>query len=455
LAFYDENPSRFLVLVFIVLMIYQAALPSGLRFDLFGRDISLSLLPTGSRRQFVLNVIGNILPYYVFAHFVYLASFRCHFNTTRAVWISIVGASLMALSVETVQYINPKRLPDIVDVLCGVIGGFMGAFTGALYSSRYSYLFRKWVRVESVRNPMNVVAAMYVTVLCWDAARPFWVVHTIDKLVSNIKHGIVVPFEPPGRDFMVQLGLRVAPVDEIGYTLDYFGNLAELVIIYGLLFLFVYISRRDSGGASVIKFYAGILIFLELIHLLVVNGSFDMTRIAIGFMVIPAVLALSKKYVNNTEVGIQKLLQLCICLIFVAKLRPYTFGPMSTVTVDNFLPLVYQVQSGDVMMLSHIVEALADFAPIGMLIYLRDNRPDDIKRMDSWPPLLKSCLICGGLGLLTEIIQLWLPQRNSTLEDVLCAILGGYVGASAARLYYHYTLGNGGTVVSKQHQKVF
>lgn len=346
----------------------------------------------------------------------------------------------MALAVESVQYFNPKRLPDIIDVLCGVIGGFMGAISGAWYSARYSYPLRKWVRTETLRNPMAVVAAMYMVVLCWDAARPFWVVNSVDKLWTNIMHGIVVPFEPPGRDFMVQLGLRVPPADDVGYSLDYFGNLAELFIVYGLLFLFVYLSRRNEGSRSVVKAYASVLVLLELMHLSVVKGSFDLTRIAVGFLAIPLVVPLAKTYLKKPELGINRLLQIFVGLIFIAKLRPYLFGPMATLTADNFIPLVYQVESGDVMMLSHIVEALADFAPIGMLIYLRDYGPMDITGQRSWPPLIKSCLVCGGLGLATEILQLWIPQRSASLEDVLCAALGGYVGASAARLYYHYTL---------------
>lgn len=165
-----------------------------------------------------------------------------------------------------------------------------------------------------------------------------------------------------------------------------------------------------------------------------------MTRIAVGFMVIPFVVALAKKYLKRPESGMKKLLQLLIGLLFIAKLRPYQFGPMATLTTDNFLPLVYQVESGDVMMLSHIVEALADFAPIGMLIYLLSHGPGEIAGQRRWPSLLKPCLVCGGLGLVTETAQLWIPQRTASLEDLLCAVLGGYVGASAARLYYLYTV---------------
>ena len=438
------NPSRAAVVVFVVLIVYQAALPSGLTLDPAARTITWNVLPSDSFHISKADVIGNVVPYMIFGHFVFLASWRRWRSRERAVLVTLVGTIAIACTAEGVEWFNLERGTAVWDVISGAIGAVLALMSASVYIEWISGPLYRWVRGEITRNPLLVAGAMLALAVCWDAARPFYVISSGGDLLRNIKYSNVIPFEPPGRDIREQLGLDgfspAAHDQRPEYTLDYFGSVAERFLIDIALFALLVAGRwAGEGWRQGLRLYAATILLAELIGLGVVYGGVDVTHIAIAVLAAPVAWYGSIICAGRPRLGLGLLLGLFLVHIVVSDLRPYCFGPREVLSVDHFVPLISHVRSTDVMLLANIVEAVAVYAPVGMLLYLLLFPPHAIFGRWHWPSLIWPCVVCGALGLVTEIVQLWIPARTSGVEDAIYAALGGYVGASAARLFYYYT----------------
>ena len=490
-----DAPARAAVVVFVVMLLYQAALPSGLTLDPAARDVCWNVVPSNSFHVSKADVVGNIVPYLIFGHFVFVASWRRHGRWFRAAFVTIAGTIAMAVAVEAEQLFNLERGTAIWDVLSGAIGAALAVVTGAVYVRWIADPIAGWTRREIGRNPLVVAAAMLALAICWDAARPFYVISSGGELFNNLKHSNLIPFEPPGRDVREQLGWSgyermgtgsepkpvnrgnsasgEVPVPVLSqrptYTLDYLGSIAERLLVDIALFALLVAGGRSVGDWSIfrrqdsfgehapaenmdlspsaargtvpvaLQLYFATILLAELLALGIVGGRIDVTHVAVAVVAIPLGW-LGSVLFSSRRSGLAALLCVFLLYIFVSDLRPYCFGPREPLTWNHFIPLLSHVQSTDVMVLANIVEAVAAYSPVGMLLYLMAFPPEAVLDRSRWPSLIWPCLACGMLALLTETVQLWMPARTATIEDVLYAILGGYVGASAARLYYSCVL---------------
>lgn len=436
------NPARAAVVIFTFLMLYQAALPSGLTLDPAARTISLNVRPSATFSISRADVVGNVVPYFIFGHFVFLASWRRHRAKKRALWIAFFGSIGMALAVEFVQFFNLYRGSAIWDIISGAIGGSMALATGIVQTRFLSDKINKWVNREISRNPVIVAAAMLAAALCWDAARPFYVISSGNTLSENIKYSVVIPFTPKGTDIRDQLHLRDTPASNGQSTklsADYLASLLERLLSYLVLFSLLSAGRGREGFKKALLQYLGVLFLIELISLGIVHGGVDITHIVVGILAVPIAQLGVSMYAKQPKQALFLLLTLFVFYIFISDLRPYKFGEMEELRATHFIPLSSHVASTDVMMLANIVEAAAVYAPIAMLLYLFLLLEGKMKRKKRWPSMLMAVLVCAGLGLLMEVVQLWIPARTSNIEDVLYAACGGYIGVSAARLYYYTT----------------
>lgn len=438
---FTANPAAFTVLIFIFLMIYQAILPAGLTLDPAARDVSWEIFSTDTFHISISNIVGNIVPYFIFGHFVFVATWHRRHDANRVLLVTFAGTVAMSVTVEVVQLFNLYRTTDIWDVLCGIIGGIMALVSGTFYVKVVSDRLGDWLKIEFRRNPLIVAAAFLAIVIVWDAARPFYIISSADKFFENIKHSNLIPFEPPGRDIREQIGLRPSISGDLPrYTPDYLGSLAERFMVYGVLYGLLSAAWRKFGIMKALKFYFAFILSVELVNLGVVHGRVDITRLVTGIVAIPAAIYFADRYSKYHEKALRFFMVVFGLYILISDLRPYSFGPMSDLNIENFIPLISHVRSADVMLLANIVEAVAVYSPLGMLYYLIPLKPGFIISKKNWPSSLPTCLLCAGIALVIEIVQLWIPERTSGIEDVVYALLGGYAGVSAARLYFYLTL---------------
>ena len=440
-----DNPARAAVVIFVVLMIYQATLPSGLSLDPATRTISWNIIPSENYDLSRADVVGNIVPYFIFGHFLFLASWRRRPVWKRVLLITFIGTCAMALAVEFVQYFNLYRGSAIWDMISGIIGAFMALVTGCFYVTFISGFLNKWVKREIKSNPLLVAAAFFALVICWDSARPFYVISSANTLFDNIKRSHIIPFDPRERDIREQLGLYPSSNQQAlsdSYTADYFGSVAERLLTYTVLFGLLAASQSKKRFKKVLTPYFVIVFLAELISLGIVHGGVDMTHVAIGVIAIPIAFVGVFFSAKKPRQGLMMLLFVFLLYVLISDLRPYLFAGMEKLSVEHFIPLLHHFRNPDVMVLANIVESIVVYAPVGMLVYLLLFDFNAVLQQKKWPSLLLSCVVCGVIGLLLEVIQLWIPARTAGIEDVIYAILGGYVGGSAARLFYFYTLRN-------------
>jgi VanZ family protein len=347
----------------------------------------------------------------------------------------------MALAVEIVQLFNLERGTAVWDLISGLIGGVLAIFSGAIYIRFIADSITRWWRFQFKANPVIVAAALLTVAICWDAARPFYIISSGNELSANIKNSVVIPFEPPGRDIREQIGIRKPSQlsSPVQYTADYYAKVTERFLLYGLLcVLFTYRVNRKKMIPALLQ-YLSVVFAVELINLGVVHGHCDITRIIIGLIDIPFALFGVTIFSRKPKLGLMALLGLNVLYIVIGSLRPYQFGQMAALSIDNFIPLMSAVRSTDVMQLANVVESVVIFAPVGMILYLNVLRNINSSNHIKWPSAQLPIVICGVLGFLMETAQLWLPTRTPAVEDALFAAIGGFAGVSAARIYHYYT----------------
>jgi VanZ family protein len=83
--------------------------------------------------------------------------------------------------------------------------------------------------------------------------------------------------------------------------------------------------------------------------------------------------------------------------------------------------------------LMDILTNILGFIPFGFFFsaYLRTRRP-----LTTFRILLQSLIIAGCISLLIELLQVYLPTRNSQLMDVITNIMGAMIGAILFSKYY-------------------
>ncbi|MBI4286493.1 MAG: hypothetical protein HY670_11455, partial [Chloroflexi bacterium] len=143
-----ENPARAVVTVSVILLLYQACLPQGLTLDPAARHIEWRVIPSAGFHVSRSDVVGNLLPYGVFGHFVFLASWRRHRRLARAGAVSFLGTLGMAFSVEGVEYFNLYRESAVWDLISAGMGATLALLTGAVYACFFADRLSAYCREE-------------------------------------------------------------------------------------------------------------------------------------------------------------------------------------------------------------------------------------------------------------------------------------------------------------------
>lgn len=73
---------------------------------------------------------------------------------------------------------------------------------------------------------------------------------------------------------------------------------------------------------------------------------------------------------------------------------------------------------------------LFGFIPFGMTLYSRLRLS---RSFASWPPVLATIIFCCGVSLLIELTQGWLPNRTSSLLDLILNSCGAMIGVLVIR----------------------
>lgn len=78
-----------------------------------------------------------------------------------------------------------------------------------------------------------------------------------------------------------------------------------------------------------------------------------------------------------------------------------------------------------------IVENISLFIPFGVLVFIL------VKEKVS--PICKTVIFAGSLSLVIEILQFCLACGKTELDDVICNMLGAFIGAKIERVLFELT----------------
>ncbi len=157
-------------------MIYQACLPEGLTLDPAARDMEWRVIPSAEYNLSRVDIVGNVLPYWLFGHLAFVAWWRRRPRLSSAALVGATAAALMAGAVEFVQLFNLIRGSAAWDLIAGVIGGILAVISGALYVTLVAYRLERWLRSETRSNPLVVAAAGLAAFILFDAALPLYLI---------------------------------------------------------------------------------------------------------------------------------------------------------------------------------------------------------------------------------------------------------------------------------------
>ncbi len=336
-----ENPAGTVVVSSLLLLLYQACLPKGLTLDPAARTILWKIIPSETFHVSRFDIIGNILPYWIFANLLFVYAWRAARSAERMLLITFFGTIGTAMAVEGIEYFNLYRGTAAWDILSGAIGAFSGLFTGTAYVKLIHPRIKRFIIKNIRRSPWLIAACVLMLAICWDAARPFYIISDFGYLKNNIKHSVIIPFEPPGRDIREQLVLTEVRTPVTSRTPDYWGAVAERFIAYSLLLGLLVYRRKPSAIFGGLGLWGGLLVAVEMISLVTVNGTFNITHLSVGSAALPAALFGASAFSRRPKAGLHGLLALSVAYIQISDLRPFQFCPMAPITSRMFIPLLH------------------------------------------------------------------------------------------------------------------
>ena len=479
------TPRRFrlagtLALLWLAFVLYGTSLPFD--FDVSHRSVQrgwqharwkLFRDPDGSAPS-RSDLVSNVLLFVPVGLLVYL------WLAPPGVWrpgalIGALGvAALTSAAVELAQLASPSRCTSATDWVTNVGGAMLGAVGGAIYNRWLRRVAMRRARFLAARQTVRLAMILYVGVLVVAQLTPWDVSIDWSDLKKGFKRtNIVLWHTPPQRRYWWQVfremrGLEPvtagAPVSERLRTpaqrLNWTVVQARSAWLFAIAAFLITYSRRRYSGSGLFTAAAwgciGTLLLSVLIEVLqwgIVSSRTDVSDVAVAGLGALCGAAAGAVYLwrlpTTHPEALRRARRLAgaVMIAFVVlhladSARPFEFAQPARPVSERviWVPFQSHYRYTGMQAARDLLGATFAFLPIGFMAYLliRTRRPDPAHaaveratRRAVGRTLLMSLLV----AVWAETVQFWLPARYPDTTDLLCAVVGAWLGTLLCRWY--------------------
>lgn len=398
--------SRWLWLWFAVFIVYGTTIPFEFAADRAAVRTRIEALswnpltrPDG-RRVSIPDTVQNVMLFLPFGALGVLAAApRRALNLRRILWVTALAGGL-SLTVEALQLLTVDRVASISDVVANTIGGCVGAIVTERGRSRLRRALSRIGHAPAMASAATYPVMVAGAVLLISAWQPFDVTLDVSGVAGKVRGLLSDPWQfgpltDEGSAFMLYAlttaalahWLRDARVGRPGFT----AGVTLTAVALALELSQIFISSRTPSGWD-----AGIRVSGVVCAALVAPIPGDRYRALpwMGVLVALTVVAASIELLSPFQV--------------VDIRQPFSWFPFLGYYRTNWFPA-----------LSHLIEVLLVYVPLGFCAGLRDGRSSTVWRVTT------GALV---LGLLIEYLQSWVIGRYADVTDVACSGLGAALG---------------------------
>jgi VanZ family protein len=134
------------------------------------------------------DVVSNVLGYMPLGFFLTLGALRTA-HLRWAVWLAVPVATVLSMTMETLQIYLPTRVPSNLDLALNIVGGALGALSG--WGLEKLGVLQRWNRfradwfVSDTRGAL-VLLALWPVALLFPTAIPFGLGQVMERLESSL-----------------------------------------------------------------------------------------------------------------------------------------------------------------------------------------------------------------------------------------------------------------------------
>lgn len=416
-----------LALGYFILLVYASLIPYDFRTDIdFQWHINQALhaWPVNPyARVSGSDILSNLILYIPLG-----ALFATYISAKKNARWKTFGASLgiciaTSFSIETVQLFSILRTASITDLMMNSISGTIGAAAGTLYGLHMWQNINASLELRRQSNPIDILTLLFAGLLAADALSPYRPTLLLSQVWRSIKASHFDPIagfaQHPWHWWLVThvmvYMIFTWMVSQWQVREDSKAGILRAVLFCSLFAIAIecgkiFIASRVVNTANIIANLGGILLAVIILHLWRQPAS-STTRLILG------ITALST-------------------YILYIGWAPFNFTYSAEALAASlphgveFLPFYHYAMGASLNHVRLFIQTIIFSAALIYFVRLRLNHTGY-----NGNHIFVALLISGGIGLLQEGGQLFLPSRTPSMTDIYCYMLGGVLASRIPLLY--------------------
>lgn len=363
--------------------------------------------------------------------FVPLGVIGFHAQRRRHAAVAVLRATgaglLLTTAVETLQFFTPSRNPATSDLITNTLGAACGALLAAVSRAQFEGVVRRHAFAWMRREPLLPVLVGYVVLIAVSACVPFDLAFSVSDLKRSLRNARLDPWADP------------APLWKEAQAVLQYCVLAA--VAYHVSATQLRRASRLLRGLSCFVLAGALALGLEVLQLAV------RSRVTATRDVLAALAGGGFGIVFSMVLGLARLRHRSWSLVVVAyvawlvidALQPFHFryDPAtlrSRITYTALIPYSTYYYKANLAAIADFLDTLLGYLPLAFVVARRWCGCR--WRTGLWPGV-QVALVCAGVALVLETLQLGIPKRYAEISDVLTAALGGILGSFAWRWMAH------------------
>lgn len=419
-----------LTLGYFILLVYASLMPYDFRTDIdikWHINKALHAWPVNPyARVSGSDILSNLILYIPLG-----ALLATYISVKKHARWKTFGATLLiciatSFSIETVQMFSTLRTASITDLLMNSISGAIGAAAGALYGLAVWKRINISLELRLQSNPIDILTLLFAGLLAADALSPYRPTLLLSQVWRSIKASHFDPI----------VGFAQHP---------WHWWLITHVMIYMVFTLMVSQWRvRENSKAGILHagMFCGLFaITIECGKIFIASRVINTANIIAnlsGILLAAILLHLWRKPVSSTKRLVLGTIVLSIYILYIGW-TPFNFAYSAEVFAAKlphgveFLPFYHYAMGASLNHVRLFIQTIIFSAALIYFVRILLKHTGYNRRH-----IVVALLISGGIGLLQEGGQLFLPSRTPSMSDVYCYMLGGVL---ATRIPLVYTQG--------------
>jgi len=428
---YSKNQQKILsfsTIGYLLLLVYASLIP----YD-FSTDIDLHWRINQALHSWPINpyarvsgsdILSNIILYIPLG-----ALLATHISLKkRAKWKTFTATLLICIatsfSIETAQIFSHVRIASITDLLMNSISGALGACAGTLCGIRGWQRLSTSLELRRQSNPIDILTLLFAGLLAADALSPYRPTLLLSQVWRSIKAS---HFDPIA-------GFAQHP---------WHSWLTTHVMVY--IFFTLMASQwqvRKNSKAGIL--HAGVLcglfaVIIECGKLFIASRVMNTANIVAnvcGILLAAMLLRFWRQPVSSTTRLVLGIIGLSTYILYIGW-TPFNFTYSAEAFAASlprgveFLPFYHYAMGASLNHVRLFVQTIIFSAVLIYFVRLLLNSTGHSRRH-----IFVALAISGGIGILQEGGQLFLPSRTSSLTDVYCYLLGGILATRIPLVLY-------------------